>query len=634
MRPVFSLCAFLLAPLLAGAQVHFTAALDGAQAGVVTTASGTGSFSLNEDRTELRYEITYQGLSGTLSAGGHFHTGKPGIGGPVVRGIAAGGAAASGTLSGVWKSTDASQPLTAVLVESLLTGRVYVNLHTTAHGSGEIRGQVVLATALHFESLLDGAQAGVSTTAGGTGVFVLNPERTEVRYWVTYRGLSGPLSIGGHVHAGAPGVSGPIVRTLGAPGDPGSASLKGTWKADDASQPLTPALVDSLIAGRLYANFHTTANPGNEIRGQLVLAGGYGFVADLEGSAQNPPVQTNASGTGSIALNAAGTELRYAITYINLSGPLSAGGHFHTGKPGVNGPVVKGIATSNDSASKTVSGVWRSSDISQPLTPALVESLFTGRAYVNYHTTAHGAGEIRGQLELTTGIGFTAHLDGAQQSPPVATAGVGTGVFVLNAERKDLAYQITYFGLSGPLSAGGHFHAGAPGVSGSIVRNISASSAPAAATVADDWSSTDGAQPLTPALVDSLIAGHVYVNFHTTAHGAGEIRGQLRFGAEPTVTAVAAEEPGVPDGFRLEQNYPNPFNPSTTIRFTLHSAARVRLRVYDVLGREVATLVDDLRASGTHAVNFDARSLASGVYVYALSTAGGLRQTHTMLLLR
>jgi hypothetical protein len=331
---------------------------------------------------------------------------------------------------------------------------VYVNLHTTAHGSGEIRGRVVLATALHFESNLDGSQDGVSTTAGGTGVFVLNPERTEVRYWLTYRGLSGPLSIGGHVHTGAPGVNGGVVRTIAVAADPASNSLKGTWKATDATQPLTPALVDSLIAGRTYTNFHTTAHPGGEIRGQLVLTGGYGFAADLEGSAQNPPVVTNASGTGSFVLNSARTELRYAITYINLSGPLSAGGHFHTGKPGVNGPVVKGIATSGDSASKSVAGVWRRSDLSQALTLALVESLFTGRTYVNYHTTAHGAGEIRGRLELTTGIGFTAHLDGAQQSPPVVTSGIGTGVFVLNGERQDLPYQISYFGLSGTLSAG------------------------------------------------------------------------------------------------------------------------------------------------------------------------------------
>lgn len=82
---------------------------------------------------------------------------------------------------------------------------------------------------------------------------------------------------------------------------------------------------------------------------------------------------------------------------------------------------------------------------------------------------------------------------------------------------------------------------------------------------------------------------------------------------------VAGEaDPAVPTTMMLYPNYPNPFNPSTTIRFDLPEAGPVRLQVLDLLGREVARLVDDVRPAGTHTVSFDAHDLANGVYLYRL----------------
>ena len=98
-------------------------------------------------------------------------------------------------------------------------------------------------------------------------------------------------------------------------------------------------------------------------------------------------------------------------------------------------------------------------------------------------------------------------------------------------------------------------------------------------------------------------------------------------------TGVEAEGADVPGAFALEQNYPNPFNPVTAIRFTVQSATQVRLAVYDLLGREVAVLVDGVVGAGGHAVSFDASGLASGIYLYRL-TAGGDVLTRKMVLLR
>lgn len=98
------------------------------------------------------------------------------------------------------------------------------------------------------------------------------------------------------------------------------------------------------------------------------------------------------------------------------------------------------------------------------------------------------------------------------------------------------------------------------------------------------------------------------------------------------VTPSIEKEPGdLPQSFMLEQNYPNPFNPSTEIRFALNEAGHVSLKVYDVLGREVAVLVDEPLTQGTYRFTFDARNLTSGTYLYTL-TANGERQSESMVL--
>ena len=104
-------------------------------------------------------------------------------------------------------------------------------------------------------------------------------------------------------------------------------------------------------------------------------------------------------------------------------------------------------------------------------------------------------------------------------------------------------------------------------------------------------------------------------------------------GELPVITSVEPIEQTVPGQYRLNQNYPNPFNPATTIEFSLPSAGPVRLSVYDLLGKEVATLVDQEMAAGSYRVQFDARTLPSGTYLYTLRGAGATL-TQKMILLK
>ena len=107
----------------------------------------------------------------------------------------------------------------------------------------------------------------------------------------------------------------------------------------------------------------------------------------------------------------------------------------------------------------------------------------------------------------------------------------------------------------------------------------------------------------------------------------------------------SAEDNDLPYNYALYQNYPNPFNPTTTIKFTIPSNVKremsnslpaygvVTLKIYDVLGNEIATLVNEEKPAGSYEVEFDGTNLTSGIYFYQLR-AGEFIQTKKMLLLK
>ncbi len=128
-----------------------------------------------------------------------------------------------------------------------------------------------------------------------------------------------------------------------------------------------------------------------------------------------------------------------------------------------------------------------------------------------------------------------------------------------------------------------------------------------------------------------------------------EITQDLYNGTQPlletmgrTLKQLTSVTPGptVVSSYKLYNNFPNPFNPTTVISYQLSANSYVMLKVYDVLGREVATLVDGQKLSGKHEVNFDGNKLSSGVYFYSLavrtdrSGAGSFSQTKKMLLIK
>jgi hypothetical protein len=134
---------------------------------------------------------------------------------------------------------------------------------------------------------------------------------------------------------------------------------------------------------------------------------------------------------------------------------------------------------------------------------------------------------------------------------------------------------------------------------------------------------TDQAVPVTVADLDTLVVdipaytSRLYI-VDTAAVTA----------VDPPLAATTA-----PEEFALEQNYPNPFNGETVLRYRIARESRVRLTVYDLLGREVTTLVDGPKEAGAYSVVFDASRVATGIYVARIE-ADGLAIARKMLLMR
>ncbi|MCX6164954.1 MAG: T9SS type A sorting domain-containing protein, partial [Ignavibacteriae bacterium] len=100
-------------------------------------------------------------------------------------------------------------------------------------------------------------------------------------------------------------------------------------------------------------------------------------------------------------------------------------------------------------------------------------------------------------------------------------------------------------------------------------------------------------------------------------------------GCSGNITAVGNQS-NIPNNYALKQNYPNPFNPTTSIQFSIPKNGLVKLVVYDILGKEVSTLVNEVKTAGNYIIDFNASNLTSGIYFYKI-TSGEFSSVKKML---
>jgi len=109
---------------------------------------------------------------------------------------------------------------------------------------------------------------------------------------------------------------------------------------------------------------------------------------------------------------------------------------------------------------------------------------------------------------------------------------------------------------------------------------------------------------------------------------------RIGYATDSTLVSINSEHPNLtPNSYRLDQNYPNPFNPSTVISYQIPLTGFVTLKVYDVLGNEIATLINEEQNAGSHSIDFNAAQLSSGIYFYRLDTEK-FSETKSMILIK
>ncbi len=342
------------------AKVFKSVALNGAQENpaVTTPATGSGVLIIDTESGEVSGSINTFGISGNAA---HIHTGAVGVNGPVIIPL-------TQTSTGVWNVSDGAK-LTAEQLDAMRAGTLYVNVHTTANPGGEIRGQ--MGRQVYYATMLGAQEVPANASpATGTGVYVFDPDTKTLSGTVTTT-VTGTVA---HIHTGAIGVAAGV--TFPFTGGPTTWTMPATV--------LTDAQVTSLQSGNFYANVHSGAFPGGEVRGQLYLPAKF---ANLSGAQEVPANSSAASGIGWLSVN---PFTKAVAARTETTGITATNAHAHNAPAGVAGPVVI-------PQTQTPPGIWTSAPTAT-MTDALLIAFMKNELYLNVHSAAFPGGEIRGQL--------------------------------------------------------------------------------------------------------------------------------------------------------------------------------------------------------------------------------------------
>ena len=462
----------------ANIQVLFTR-IEGQQENppVATSSTGLGYLTVNTATAAIVANVIVNGFTPTMT---HIHNGFAGENGPVIVGL---------TQSSPGVFTVSS---TAMNVAGLLGGRYYFNVHSAANPSGEIRGQLAGQTTIVARTTLQGSQENppVSTQSSGIGYLT-----ASISGSVTARvSTNGFTPTAAHIHTGSAGQNGAVIIALEA------GTTAGSFVSPANS---TAQSINGLLAGNYYFNVHSAANPGGEVRGQVVGPEVRVLRSQLEGAQQNPPVSTTSSGIGYLTLN---DETGSVVANVNTSGFTPTVAHIHQGPAGQNGGII--IALEAGSSTGTFTTPANS-------TAQSVMGLLNGNYYFNVHSEANASGEVRGQLAGDNIEIIRTELQGQQENPPVSTASTGVGYLTVNRESAVVTARVAVSGFT-PTAA--HIHEGFAGQNGGIIIALGLGSS------TNTFVSPENS---TARNVVGLLNGNYYFNVHSAENAPGEVRGQL-----------------------------------------------------------------------------------------------------------
>ena len=324
-----------------------------------------------------------------------------------------------------------------------------------------------------------------TSSATGTSNIIYEKNSNLLTYTINYSGVM-PTAM--HFHKGAVGVSGAVEIEVKAPY---SSGMTGILKLTDAQE-------TDLLVGLWYLNIHSATFAGGEIRGQVV-AEDIMVISNVALNSRQEVPQNASTATG--AFNGLFDKKSKKITYsLAVTGFTPTVLHLHTGEVGASGPVAVDLAAAGGTTNA--------------LNATQEADLLAGKLYVNIHSTAFPAGEIRGQIATQNQVIYVLTANSANEVPTNASTATAAVYTVYNKTTKSLAYTINYTGV---VATNMHFHKAAIGTNGPVQIGI-------------DGPYTTGMKSsvtLTAAQEVDLFANQWYYNLHSAAFPGGEIRGQL-----------------------------------------------------------------------------------------------------------
>jgi hypothetical protein len=452
--------------------------------------------------------------------------------------------------------------------------------------------------ATHIARLDGESEQPAPILSDGTGIAIMrfDPAAKRLEYRISVSDLADVRAA--HFHSGRADTIGPVIHTITLPSTfATNHTVTGVWEGITSQDSLR------LMRGTIYINFHTGANPGGEIRGQVDRIPN--LVASLSAREETDSVRSDGGGDALIVLDPIAKRLDYLITFGGLTGPARAA-HFHRGAKGVAGDVAATIDLG--SREGRAAGSWV--DISD----ADMALLLDRKIYINIHTDSNSKGEIRGQV---VPIEFYSASISPQNEVvrPTNSQSAGTGYAFVVSEIEaiaDFAGEFIIGGTTGLVSSA-HIHGGAIGVKGGIIESLEP---------LNDATGTFWSLPFFTFIegdsLSLLRSSGAYVNFHTAQWPDGELRGQLipaQYNLSP-VSSVAVEERATAGSMLTASVDRN----SGEIGFHIGAEARGSSRSV-ALYSSIGTRIAEIEVTGDRA-RMAADGLASGLYFAQLVVDG------------